>query len=245
MRFILLALLMLATMNPASAQEPQECIPTMHVDDPEGDVTLTPTGATFDAPKMDITRYEIEQTNDSLSLRMTLGDRPGGEDAESYRYWLYFIFRSTNGSTDRMGIRVGHTTTYDSGVLVGPNSMGNPRIGTFSAAWDGTMMAFQIPLATLERALGEGVTFGAPHASSDGIHRIVDAQGRPFAAPYALDSADSEESFEDDFPVLQVCVPSTTSVSPNLNASGASRETPWPVWALLTGLLLAGYLRRR
>lgn len=246
MRSALLALTLFAGMAPALAQEAPECIPSMHVDDAAGDVDVTTLNlASYDAPKLDIRRYEIEQTNDSLILRLTLAERPGGETNEYYRYWLGFYFRTPNGSSELMDVRVAHTATYDDGELVGPNSLGNPTLATLPAEWEGATMTYRIPTSILEDALGKGVTFGAPRSSSDGIHRLLDAQGPSFAAPYLQDSAHNDDVFDKDFPVLRPCLSESPETIPTLGASDPTQETPWPTWALVATLASAALIRRR
>ena len=241
MRSALIILFLLATSSMASASE--DCLPILGVDDPRGDTRLTPTNQPYPAPKMDILRYEIERTSDTLDLRLTLAQRPGGEQNEYYRYWLGFHVVHKDKSPEYMDVRIGATSTYDEGDLVGPNSQGNPTLGILPIEWNGSTMVFHIPLSMLEEAFGGAVEIGAPQSSADGIDRLSDAQG--FGAPRLQDDAISLDVFEETFPTLRPCLPAVAQGQDEIPATRA--ETPWPAWnvAVLVGCVLAFFRPRR
>jgi hypothetical protein len=245
MRSVLVALALLAASSitaAATGATAEQCPPRLTVEDAKGDTRLTPTDQPYDAPKMDILRYEIEQTNETLDLHLTLAEKPGGEQNEYYRYWLYFSFKREEKPTERMGIRIAFTSTYDEGDLVGPNSLGNPRLGTFLTKWNGTTMSFHIPLKVLYDALGVSTAFGAPSASADGIHRLPVMQG--IGPPRVQDDTFSEDEFKEDFPALLPCLPPI--VAEQAQAPPPEAKTPSPSWAaVVLVLVIAGLLRTR
>lgn len=224
----LLALLLLSLVSGSAAAE---CQPSQWaVDKPDDTTFMGREDHPFDAPPpTEALQAVLWIENDALHANLTLvAPPPRGNPFETYRYWINFDVVPEGGEAEKMGFRVGATTTYEEVALVGPNSMGNPTFGTYPLSWEGGTVSTFVPLADLERAYGKPVVVGRPTGLTDGPSRSDQAQGSPFGAVFY-------DFYGDPFaPFVPLCraqagdggpVAGGSSV-PTANASAANASMP-------------------
>jgi hypothetical protein len=233
-------LAVLACCTLGAPAEAASCPAPLSLNDDRGDVSASSL-ADVEAPALDILEYEMERTPTSLVLRLSLAEKPGTRVNEYYRYWLGFDVRKGNEEAHYMDVRIATTATYDEAGVVGPGSMGNPRLGMIPITWNGTTVTAEVPLAMLEAALGAPLVFEEPIAASDGIHRSPELQGPAFAAPYVQDYTPAVGG-ADEGRALGACVPEAGAAVEAAPATDA--ETPWPGAFVVFALAGVALLRR-
>jgi hypothetical protein len=153
------------------------------LDDPEGDVIvfpMVPSEALGGRPSLDFLRYETHLTPENLTLAVQLAQAPGNGEFGYNRYWIGFHVR-TSGAWELMDVRIGQTSTYERGFLIGPGSLDHPRMAELPLHWSGNNFTIVIPWSLMTDTLGPRVKVSGLAALSDGPSPLLNFQGAPTA----------------------------------------------------------------
>ena len=205
--------LAVALLAPTSAGQEESgsasaCQDRVALFDPEGDPQFFGAAGEpypfYPTPAVDFVGYAMSVKNGSLILNATLSAPPAmGNPQETYRYWLGFNVRPHGGETQYWDVRISGTSTYDSGVLVSSNELGNLGLGEYPLIWNGAEVSVRFPVQVVQEAYANKVVeFGIPQAISDGPHRMENTQGFIASAPYYIDRV---EDLDAPFHSVQDC----------------------------------------
>lgn len=177
----LCAAILFVTFAPAIPLADAYACGEQNVPDSKGDVIILGAQGTEpttgnERPSIDFVNYTLAMQEEGLQIVATLVQRPGQGEEGYNRYWLGFHADAGHGA-EYMDVRIHRTSTYDSGMLVGPNRLGNADWGEVEITWSDAQMSLVIPWELLEKGLSAPFTVGQPRASSEGPSMTTTAQG--------------------------------------------------------------------